>query len=253
MMINEIIVNYLVSNKRLVIPTFGAFLKKENNTITFVELLKKDDEVLNSLVSKSMGVSHESAESIINDFIKSIKEEIEKNGTYLVGTIGALVVGANGVYGLVPAGSGQIEPKVVVKPSVVAQNIENNSAVGAEKEPDLKPETPKVAPAVTPAVTAEETQLPPQVSQAQVKPIVKPIAKPISTPINKTTIKSPVKRGVYSQSETKEPSEQYTLQKRGTKKQMDIFMIIAIIAAILALALLVYGAMVSNEMPDFNL
>ena len=117
MMINEIIVTHLSSNKRLVIPSFGAFLKKENNTITFVELLKKDDEVLTSLISKGMGVSHESALSIVDDYIKSIKEQVRTNGTYVVGTIGSFVIGANGVYNLVSNDSKKVEPPKIVKPT----------------------------------------------------------------------------------------------------------------------------------------
>ena len=43
-MINKIIAEYLRTNKRLVVPHFGAFIRKENSeAIVFVPFLKKDD------------------------------------------------------------------------------------------------------------------------------------------------------------------------------------------------------------------
>ncbi len=227
MMINEIIVTHLSSNKRLVIPSFGAFLKKENNTITFVELLKKDDEVLTSLISKGMGVSHESALSIVDDYIKSIKEQVRTNGTYVVGTIGSFVIGANGVYNLVSNDSKKVEPPKIVKPTVVAPVSVSSTAQAKSVVPEVKPKM--VSPVQQSAPSAQPSQY---------------------------QVKSPVVKGAYSQSKSSEStgsSDRYKLQKRGNKKQMDLVMIIAIIAAILALAILVYGAMVSNQMPEFNL
>lgn len=48
-MINKIIAEYLRTNKRLVVPHFGAFIRKENSeAIVFVPFLKKDDGVLNN-------------------------------------------------------------------------------------------------------------------------------------------------------------------------------------------------------------
>lgn len=49
-MINKIIAEYLRTNKRLVVPHFGAFIRKENSeAIVFVPFLKKDDGVLQQL------------------------------------------------------------------------------------------------------------------------------------------------------------------------------------------------------------
>jgi len=46
-MINKIIAEYLRTNKRLVVPHFGAFIRKENSeAIVFVPFLKKDDGVI---------------------------------------------------------------------------------------------------------------------------------------------------------------------------------------------------------------
>ena len=49
-MVVETINEYLKSNRRLVIPSFGAFVTKEDGQIIFSELLKRDDGVLRGLL-----------------------------------------------------------------------------------------------------------------------------------------------------------------------------------------------------------
>lgn len=213
MMINDIIVSYLSNNKRLVIPNFGAFLKKEDNTITFVELLKKDDEVFTSLVSKGMGVSRDSAVTIIDDYIITIKERVKSSGTFAVGSIGSFIVGAHGAYSLIANNSLQIEPPIELKSKIVDIAVNTNLASDS---------------------TVENKQDSPQTVQPPYEP--------------KT--KSPIKRGSIKQNEM---PNRYKLQRKGTKKHMDIVMIIAIVSALLALAVLIYGAMVNNDLPSFNL
>ena len=39
-MVNKIIADYLKTNKRLVVPQFGAFLHKDDGTVAFVPFLK---------------------------------------------------------------------------------------------------------------------------------------------------------------------------------------------------------------------
>ena len=50
-MISKIIHDYLLHDKRITVPGFGSFIRKENGQIAFVEILRADDGVLSSLVS----------------------------------------------------------------------------------------------------------------------------------------------------------------------------------------------------------
>ena len=52
-MVNKIIADYLKTNKRLIVPQFGAFLHKDDGTVAFVPFLKKDDGVLIQLIGSA--------------------------------------------------------------------------------------------------------------------------------------------------------------------------------------------------------
>ena len=56
-MVNKIIADYLKTNKRLVVPQFGAFLHKDDGTVAFVPFLKKDDGVLIQLIGSAYGLN----------------------------------------------------------------------------------------------------------------------------------------------------------------------------------------------------
>ena len=71
-MIVDIINGYLKSNRRLVIPSFGAFLAKEDGEIIFSELLKKDDGVLRE-VMMSKGRSEIEVAGAIDRFIFEVR------------------------------------------------------------------------------------------------------------------------------------------------------------------------------------
>ena len=49
-MVVEVISNHLLSNRKLVVPTLGAFIVKESGDRVFSDLLRDDDGVLTSLL-----------------------------------------------------------------------------------------------------------------------------------------------------------------------------------------------------------
>ena len=276
MMINEIIVNYLSSNKRLVVPNFGAFLKKENGTITFVELLKKDDGILTSLISKDMEIDHDSAVSIIDAFVDSIKESVKRDGAYQIVGIGSLIVNVNGIYNLIFNGvKASVSEKTVVNADVVKEAIDapvlepTPVSVPTPAQVSIPVPTPVEPQYVTPEEVKVETPKPLEVKavveapaydhDTEVAKVTYPVSKMGAKSVQQTqhqhTVESPVRRDVDrgSNSGDKIARERYALQKRGTKKQMDFVMILAIIAAILALVILAYGALINTEIPPFNL
>lgn len=74
-MVNKIIADYLKTNKRLVVPQFGAFLHKDDGTVAFVPFLKKDDGVLIQLIGSAYGLNPGDAQAAIEEFTAEIKKE----------------------------------------------------------------------------------------------------------------------------------------------------------------------------------
>ena len=61
-MVDKIVADYMRSNKRLVVPQFGAFIRKDTDgKIVFVPFLKKDDGVLVERVANVCGLAPEEA------------------------------------------------------------------------------------------------------------------------------------------------------------------------------------------------
>ncbi|MCL2562162.1 MAG: hypothetical protein FWE10_07600 [Rikenellaceae bacterium] len=96
-MIDSIIATYIRGNKRLVVPDFGAFLRKEDGETVFVEFLKKDDHVLNSLIRERYGVDEGRARAIIDEYVSGIRHAVQTTGRAVVDGVGTLRPDGNGV------------------------------------------------------------------------------------------------------------------------------------------------------------
>ena len=78
-MIVDTINEYLKVNRRLVIPTFGAFVVKDGGVIIFSELLKTDDGVLKGLLV-SQGLREIEAAGKIDRFIFEVRHALMQGG-----------------------------------------------------------------------------------------------------------------------------------------------------------------------------
>ena len=85
----EVIAEYLCSNRRLVVPNFGAFMVKESGERLFSELLRTDDGVLSSLLLNK-GMNEMEAAVMIDRFIFEVRHELEQYGYCRLGEIGTL-------------------------------------------------------------------------------------------------------------------------------------------------------------------
>ena len=120
-MINKIIAEYLRTNKRLVVPHFGAFIRKENSeAIVFVPFLKKDDGVLQQLLVSEYGMDSADAQAIIDEYIAEIKESIAARGAYVIEGVGRLMTDSNGIcyleLGAAPAQAAAVRPVDTASP-----------------------------------------------------------------------------------------------------------------------------------------
>ncbi|MDL2320698.1 hypothetical protein LJC45_06170 [Alistipes sp. OttesenSCG-928-B03] len=99
-MIDSIITGYINNNKRLVVPDFGAFIRKDGGELVFVEFLKKDDGVLNSLLRTEYGLGETEAGEAIAEYAATVRRTVGQTGQYVVEGVGTLHTDPNGLYAL---------------------------------------------------------------------------------------------------------------------------------------------------------
>lgn len=93
MKLSKIIAAHLESNKRLVIPQFGAFIVKENGSgIIFSELLRRDDGVLRSMLT-AQGMSEIEAAAAIDRFIFDIRHSLQNGTPFILEGLGEFSCG----------------------------------------------------------------------------------------------------------------------------------------------------------------
>ncbi|MFI3314084.1 MAG: hypothetical protein R3Y04_00270 [Rikenellaceae bacterium] len=98
-MINKLLTTCLHRNKRLVLPTLGAFIGKNIDglgvVLVFVPFLKNDDGILFSAIKSWAGVEDEEAKQIMDEYIAAIKESLDTRGQYLIEGVGVLKYDVN--------------------------------------------------------------------------------------------------------------------------------------------------------------
>ena len=171
-MVVEIIAKYLESNKRLIIPNFGAFMVKvPQQTILFSNLLKGDDGVLRKLLLEA-GMSEIEAAGVVDRFVFEINYRLQNGGECLLRGFGRLSTNANGAitFEYAPATEGEdlvgalaSESKQPAAQSVesvassvnVAADMAESVAVSAAPKVEPKP-VAKPKPVVEPEPLAED-------------------------------------------------------------------------------------------------
>ena len=132
-MVNKIIADYLKTNKRLVVPQFGAFLHKDDGTVAFVPFLKKDDGVLIQLIGSAYGLNPGDAQAAIEEFTAEIKKNIAARGAYIIEGIGTLKIDSNSIYYL---DSGQKAAQAIpAPPPVAAAPVSSPLAAARQQRP----------------------------------------------------------------------------------------------------------------------
>lgn len=95
-MVVDTINEYLKSNRRLIIPTFGAFVVKGDGDIIFSELLKNDDGILRALLV-AKGMREIEAAGKIDRFIFEIRHALMQCNVCPVADLGTFHRSAEGV------------------------------------------------------------------------------------------------------------------------------------------------------------
>jgi nucleoid DNA-binding protein len=139
----EVIAAYLLSNRRLVVPAFGAFMVKESGERVFSELLRTDDGVLASLL-REKGLNEMEVAVMVDRFIFEVRHELEQYGYCRLGEIGTLrIEPSTKVLRLYPPVQGEMPKQTPYVPKPI-QPTESEEVVVAPKEESVTNEEPKI-------------------------------------------------------------------------------------------------------------
>lgn len=266
-MINRIIAEYIKGHKRLVVPDFGAFIRKETGEVVLIEFLKKNDGVLISLIAATKGISEQEAFEAAEQYVAKIKRNIAQSGDYYIEGLGRIYVTPSGFYELeylaVAEENAEETIAVTMKQAEPQESIATPSAavsstnVMQNGDAIQRPTTDE--PATRPVVTeATENKLAPgaptqRTSAAAATPEparpYTPPNQPIRQPQPAQTARpteqvrqpqqaQPVRPAYAAPSYRPRPQQQPLPQKKKT----DMVMVIAIAAAIIALAAIFFNA-----------
>lgn len=143
----EVIAEYLRSNRRLVVPNFGAFMVKESGERLFSELLRTDDGVLSSLLLNK-GMNEMEAAVTIDRFIFEVRHELEQYGYCRLGEIGTLrIEPTTKVMKLYPPVQGELPKQTPYIPKIDERQEakEESKSMGGENKTPNTPNTPNAS------------------------------------------------------------------------------------------------------------
>lgn len=282
-MINKIIAEYLRTNKRLVVPHFGAFIRKENSeAIVFVPFLKKDDCVLQQLLVSEYGMDSADAQAVIDEYIAEIKESIAARGAYVIEGVGRLMTDSNGIcyleLGAAPAQAAAVRPVDTASPvgpaSFPAPSAEPARHTKIQQQARPTEKTDKLGAAASPQSPARkpEAQYPPDtrpsnpVTSRSVQDALygNPRPAPMQAPADRQeqTFRTPMPNVRPGNQPPRPPMPPQgrpagtgyrpsrPVGRQAPKSKADGFIVIAILAAVAALAAIIFGLTVTHGGPD---
>lgn len=212
--VDKIITEYLSQNKRLVIPDFGALLRKETGEVVLVEFLKKDDHVLQGLISYELGLSDADTQSFMKDLVARIRKNAVAGG-HVVEGLGVIVKNREGLYELA------YDPSAGTPQESAAADTDIPQAVPEEKA------------TIVPAPQIDV----PAVSEA-------PEHGPHGAPSENSGVPHAEGEDAVKDLRYQKPARPADYRK---KKRTDAIMIIAIIAAVIAIGAMIFGLMTDDD------
>ena len=95
-MLTDLIIRYLESNKRLVVPQLGAFVAKApGGPVLFTELMRRDDGVLRRLLCAG-GMSELEAAGAVDRFVFEVRHAVQEGREFRMEGLGTLCGGPEG-------------------------------------------------------------------------------------------------------------------------------------------------------------
>ena len=210
----EVIAEYLRTNRRLVVPTFGAFMVKESGERLFSDLLNTDDGVLVALL-REKGLSEMESAVLLDRFIFEIRHELEQYGYCRLAELGTL----------------RIEPatKIVRLYPPIHSEVSQQETYEHKQMPYVPQSIAEPKPTEEEILQETPTQQPKQQPKPQPAPETQPSLKEVPK------VEKPA---------THAAKPQPMVAPR--KKRLDFVMIVAIVIVAVALVAIGYGWYVSN-------
>lgn len=278
---NELLIKLISNNNRLIIPNFGAFLRKdESKNIVFSPFLKRDDGVLNKAIASEFNIDADQANDMIEQYVAHINSTLEAKNTYYLSGIGVLMANENGAVTLAmdivapgtipePARSFAPDPMKIsnitpttnqptpVAPSRIEETTESQpipihrptvapQPIQRPVQPNIAPPTPQPRVPVSSGPTPQRQMPGGQPMPIRPRPIA-PQTAPIQRPISNSQPSSAAGSNQRPQMQNR--------QVRGRKKKQkstDIWLIVAILAAVIVIALIVYAYLNSDPVIEID-
>ena len=228
-MLTGIITNYLTQHRRLVVPQLGTFVVKvPEGGVVFSELLKRDDGILRGLMVQQGGMNDLEAAGAIDRFVFEVRHALEHEGAYAIEGFGRLTLSPGGA---------------IVFQAVLATPVAAAGPVVGESAPEEGNKISSAAALHPASVAASAESVAPRVrsrSEAKASPV---IDGGISEPRISVSAKrkpAPYVKGLQYGKPLK-TTEGYTYVGSKPRRRIDKFMVIAIVVAVLAVGVIVYG------------
>ena len=171
MEISQHIKNLLVSNERVILKDFGAFITKQVSakfdketgimnppykTVTFNNSIKEDAGLLSEYISTKEGFTKNASEELINEFVKTIKTKLNSGqtvdfkelGTFKQSSAGEIEFAFSSENNLLPDSFGLSAVSVLEKNDVVPPQEKSEKKDPVKKKPVKKEPVKKVKPKV---------------------------------------------------------------------------------------------------------
>ena len=221
-MLNRIIADRLREHRRLVIPQLGAFIvKASEGEIFFSELLRGDDGVLRELV-KANGIGDIEAAGVIDRFVFEVRNTLDDGRPYVIDDIGSLQRVAGGSITFVqnkPAQAAAEPERLAEMPSARSGN-----AVRALYEADDEH-----------SVAVDDRSA---------------VAEKRAGVSDMRSVVAERQRAAAGKSGGNVAPK--TVRRRVRRRGADMFIIVSVIIAALAVAVMVYGYLCAKEQEDVS-
>lgn len=233
-----IISQYLQTAKRLVVPQLGAFLVKEpHREILFSELIRRDDGTLRGLLVEA-GMSELAAQGEIDRFVFEVRHAAKEGQEYIAEGLGCFSAGANSTIAF------RYDPTIKrpVTPTVAEEPEERPAVVVvADAEPENQPERPlKVAEEPAVELVAEPVEESAEIAVAPHSEKGEDEELHLTTSVKMNP--APYVKGLKSYGKPPKNTDAFTYVDRPQRrKKVDTFLVIAIVAALIALGAIAYG------------
>ena len=251
--VTEVILEYLGSNRRLVVPALGAFMVKDTGDLVFSDLLRNDDGVLSSLLL-GRGMNDMEVAVMIDRFVFEVRHELDQYGYCRMGELGTLRIEPDTkVLRLYPPVKSEEPLSVVDTPYIpepivepIVEPISTESEAEAEAEAESVPDVQPVQ-CEEPAEVAEVAEV------AETAVVEQSVAVADEPSESETPIAQPKEETPQSEVAQTQPKLEMPHPKRAKRRmKFDLVMVVAIAVIVAALALIALGLYNANSSEKAN-